>query len=480
MRISDFLHLHAGARANHPALIFGNRQLTYAELDREVDLQANELQQQGVSAASKVMVSLPNCLEFPITLLALNRLNAVFIPISPRLSDHETQLIHSIARPDFQISSRGERKLSSGLFISWSKDLRYQWDPDLDALCAILFTSGTTGRPKGVMMSDRNLLCNAESVLDYLQLTPEDRTLIFLPLFYSYSLSQWLTTLMAGGTVILMENLLFPMVAFHAIERHGVTGFGGVPVSLNLLASHSHMGKFDSRSLRYILNAGGPIAPALIRRLQNFLPHVQVFNNYGCTEIGPRATAVNCTQHPETIGSIGMAIPRVRLSLIRDGKPVTTGETGEIVLSGPSLMRGYYQDPQATAKSMSPWGFHTGDFAHSDSSGFLYIEGRKDDIFKCGGEKVSTREIEEVLAEHPLIYEAAVVAEPDPVMGAVPVAYVVPRSRETNLSEADIRTFCARRLSRNKLPRRIHHVRELTRTNNGKIQKFRLKEAALQ
>ena len=207
-------------------------------------------------------------------------------------------------------------------------------------------------------------------------------------------------------------------------------------------------------------------------------PEAALFNNYGCTEIGPRATSVSYRRHPERIGSIGRAITGVEVTVVRpDLSVANVGETGEIVLRGPTLMKGYYRAPDATAARMSPHGFHTGDYAHTDGDGFLYYQGRRDDIFKSAGEKISAQEIEDVLLQHEAVSEAAVVSLADPQVDAVPVAYIVLRPGAA-CSERELQTFCGRRLSRRKAPRAVHFVAELSKTSSGKVQKHRLKDLA--
>jgi long-chain acyl-CoA synthetase len=275
-----------------------------------------------------------------------------------------------------------------------------------------------------------------------------------------------------------MRNLLYPLQVLRAVAEHGVTGFGGVPTSLSILATQAAASE-QSKLLRYILSAGGPLAPAVAGRVQRAFPQAYLFNNYGCTEIGPRATAVNFTAYPHKTGSIGRPVAGVNVSIVRpDLSVAAVEEPGEIVLSGSSLMKGYYRNEPATWARMSKHGFHTGDFAYADSEGYLYFEGRRDDMFKSGGEKVSAREIENLLLTHEAVVEAAVVAEPDANLGAVPVVYAVLRPGRA-CSERDLRAFCAERLSRHKVPRAIYFVEELQKTATGKVQKHRLREACL-
>ena len=305
--------------------------------------------------------------------------------------------------------------------------------------------------PKGVMMTEEALLANARGVAQCLGLSDADTSLVFLPLYYSYTLSQVLSTLVAGGSLVLLRNLFFPQQVFSAIAEHRVTGFGGVPTSLNILATHRAPSAVSVDSLRYILSAGGPLSPAVIDRVRTAFPGAALFNNYGCTEIGPRATAVDYASTPDrsdrwSTHSRGLGHDRAARWSTAD-----VGESGEIVLSGPSLMKGYYRDPETTASRMSRHGFHTGDYAYADVEGYPHYQGRRDDIFKSAGEKVSAREIEDVVLAHDGVAEAAVIAMPDPVLGTVPVVYVV-RRPETSCTDRELQTFCARHLSKHKIP----------------------------
>lgn len=458
-----------------PALIAETDTYSYARLWEAIDCAAAKLQEHGVRPGSKVVVALSNTPAFPVVLMALSQIGAVSIPLDPSMAEKERARIFAIAQPGFVAGFHGQQRVSPGAYLSRVHGAVHQEDVELEGASTILFTSGTTGSPKGVLLSGDALLGNARAVVDYLRLTADDRTLIFLPLFYSYPLSQMLTTWLAGGAVVLMKNLMFPAHAIKLIDRHAVTGFGGVPTSLSLLANLS---KGPDRALRYVMNAGGLLPPPLARKLEAAFPGAAVFNNYGCTEIGPRATAVNYREHADRIGSIGRPISGVDLRLIRpDLSEAAPMETAEIVLSGPTMMKGYYRDPETTAACMSKWGFHTGDYAYADADGFLYFQGRRDDIFKCGGEKVSAREIEDVMLEHQGVLEVAVVAQPDALLGLVPIAYVV-RAEEGGPTQDDLQMFCRRKLSLHKVPKRVQFIDKLDRTANGKIQKFRLPDAA--
>jgi acyl-coenzyme A synthetase/AMP-(fatty) acid ligase len=452
--------------------------LSRSSLERQVSQVARLLKNAGVRQGTKVLVALPNSSDFLVTFLAVSDCSAVFMPISPQLIPGERRRIDEIARPDVIIAEKGSVELMRGVYLSPTGCVPFD-DDEVRGLSAIIFTSGTTGTPKGVSMSESALVANARAVAGYLDLSERDRTLIFLPLYYTYALSQVVSTLVAGGCIVLLRNLRYPILAFTAISKHKVTGFGGVPTSLNILASQEAALSCCQDSLRYILSAGGPLTPAAAERIQRTFPRVALFNNYGCTEIGPRATTVDYSAHPAKVGSIGRPISGVNVTVVRPDLSVAgVNETGEIVLSGPSLMSGYYRDPRTTADRMSRHGFHTGDYAYVDPDGFLYYQGRADDIFKSAGEKISAKEIEDVVMAHEAVVEAAVIAQPDPILGAVPVVYTVLRPG-TSCTDRELQAFCARRLAKYKVPRAVHFVDELGKTASGKVQKYRLREAAL-
>jgi len=459
---------------DQPVLIYEQSIWTRRQLCRDAEDLAGRLTGAGIGRGTRVLLSLSNSPAFLVSLLALSHCRAVAMPVNPRLAPEEGRRIKEIGHPEFAIGEEAATEVYSGAYLSEGAVTAFDPDDDCD-IGLITFTSGTTGVPKGVMMSEAALLANARAVAEYLGLSDADRTLVFLPLCYTYMLSQVLSTLTAGGCIILLPDLRYPSAALAAMVEHRVSGFGGVPTSLMIL-SRQQRGTGARPELRRILSAGGPLAPALVREVQRAFPGAALFNNYGCTEIGPRATFINYSEHPEKTGSIGQPIPGVGVVVVRpDLSLAAAGEIGEIVLSGPTLMKGYYRDPEATASRMSKHGFHTGDYAYVDDAGFLFFQGREDDVFKSAGEKVSAKEVEDAVLEHEDVAEVAVVSRPDALLGAVPVAYVVLRPGAA-CSDRDLQGFCARRLSRYKVPRTVHFVEELRRTETGKVQKYRLRE----
>ncbi len=354
-------------------------------------------------------------------------------------------------------------------------------EPDISRLdknqdAAIIYTSGTTGQPKGVTLTHGNLDANMCSIQQYLQIGATDRVLNVLPFYYSYGNSILHTHLAAGATLVLENNLLYPQNILTAIAKEQATGFSGVPSTFAILLSRTRMENHDLSSLRYVTQAGGAMAPAMIERLRKALPHAKLFIMYGQTE----ATARLAWLPPEMLdakpGSIGIAIPGVRLEL-RDekGRPVTAGKTGEIWATGENIMKGYWNAPELTSQVIQNGWLRTGDLAHCDEDGYFYIDGRRADMIKSGANRISPKEIEEVILELENVEEAVVIGVPDELMGQVIKAVVVP-SPGARLDIKRIRAHCWKNLAMYKVPKFIEFATELPRTASGKVQRYLLAE----
>lgn len=477
-----------GATERNPdvsTLLGQGLRLTYPQALEAARSLAARLQAAGLSSGDRVLLAVEAGPLYPVGLLGILSAGGWAVPVYPEDPAPRLRWIAEDARCGWLVTDRAGFDVGLGserTLTLLESDLRgaacgfreLSLDPDREAV--ILYTSGTTGRPKGVVLSHRNLLVNAADVVAYLQLIPADVVLIFLPLAYSYALSQLLTALLVGARVVFLPNMLHPAYAVRVIQDHCVTGFGGVPTTFNLLCEYLERRRERLPSLRFVMNAGGQIPVPTLERLVRLLPHVDIFNCYGCTEIGPRATYLPPSEVRRRPGSMGKALPSVRLRVVReDGSDAGPGEFGEIVLQGPTLMKCYYRNPEATSRAVRADGFHTGDLATMDAEGFLYFRGRLDDVFKTGGEKVSPLEVEEVLIRHPDVLEAAVIGVPHKLLGMIPKAIVVPRPGRT-LDEAILREWCAASLRRNCVPREIQVRDSLEKTSSGKIARARMRE----
>lgn len=384
--------------------------------------------------------------------------------------------------PETALISVGERESEEPVkHTPWSKVTQQQTTlPKLDLassdLASIIYTSGTTGSPKGVTLSHGNLSANIESIQKYLQLTSQDSILNVLPFYYSYGNSVLHTHLAVGGSLILENNLLYPHRVVERIANEAVTGFSGVPSTFALLLGRVNLNDFDLSKLRYLTQAGGAMAPALTDKLMAALPETQIFIMYGQTEASARLTYLP----PENIcnkrGSIGIAIPDTIIEVRnRQGQVVMPGETGEICAYGNNIMQGYWRDSEKSEQVLKDGWLYTGDLAHTDSDGYLYIDGRSSDMIKSGANRISPKEIEEVIQELDSVLEVAVVGIPDEMLGEIIKAFVVPKS-DQDRDKKVIQRHCKQNLAIYKIPKSIEFISELPKTASGKIQKYQLQK----
>lgn len=345
---------------------------------------------------------------------------------------------------------------------------------DLD-LASIIYTSGSTGRPRGAMLSHLNLVTNTRSIVDYLALTPQDRVLAVLPFYYVYGKSLLNTHVAAQGSLVIENRFMFPNTALDTLEREGCTGFSGVPSTYAILLNRSNFAERKLEKLRYVTQAGGPMAPELTRRLMETLKGKKIFVMYGATEAGARLSYLDPNDLPGKVGAIGKAIPNVELSVRHDdGAEAGIDETGEIVARGANIMQGYWGDPEETAKVLDRFGYHTGDLGRMDADGFFWVVGRKKDMIKCGAHRIAAKEIEDAILEFPEVHETAVIGIPDEILGEAILAFVVLRSgSEQGISELE--KFLKKRLPPYKQPARFEVRADLPKNESGKIMKAQLR-----
>ncbi|MCG8018607.1 MAG: acyl--CoA ligase [Candidatus Thiodiazotropha sp. 'RUGA'] len=343
-------------------------------------------------------------------------------------------------------------------------------------LASIIYTSGTTGSPKGVTLSHANLSANVDSIQQYLQLSSEDSILNVLPFYYSYGNSVLHTHLAVGGSLILENNLVYPHRVVERIANEAVSGFSGVPSTFALLLGRVNLSDYDLSKLRYLTQAGGAMAPALADKLLAALPETQIFIMYGQTEATARLTYLPPEQIREKRGSIGIAIPNTTIE-VRDkqGNLTPPGVTGEICASGENIMQGYWRDTQKSAQVLKDGWLYTGDLAHTDEDGYLYIDGRSSDMIKSGANRISPKEIEEVIQELDSVLEVAVVGVPDEMLGEIIKAFIVPKDAQQTDKKV-IQRHCKQNLAIYKIPKSIEFISKLPKTASGKIQKFQLQK----
>ncbi|MET0091525.1 MAG: class I adenylate-forming enzyme family protein [Candidatus Thiodiazotropha sp.] len=495
----------AEAHANTPAVTDNSRQASYRELLDEIGQVAAYLHAQGLQKGDRVVLLLANSVDYAAVFYGVWAAGGVTVALNTqsKARDILNWVKHSGSRWLFMDARHAER---AAVAESLDDDTRMvavaaqaagddeaailwqtirsgvaEWpEVALEAqdLASIIYTSGTTGYPKGVTLSHGNLSANVSSILQYLELTAQDSILNVLPFYYSYGNSVLHTHLAVGGSLILENNLVYPHRVIERMANERVSGFSGVPSTFALLLGRVNLEDYDLSGLRYLTQAGGAMAPALADKLVAALPHTRIFIMYGQTEASARLAYLPPDQLIDKRGSIGIAIPDTTIEVRNsDGQVTQPGETGEICASGHNIMQGYWGDPEKTAEVLIDGWLHTGDLAHTDADGYLYIDGRSSDMIKSGANRISPKEIEEVIQEVEGVMEVAVIGIPDEMLGEIIRAYVVPKPG-SELDKMSIQRHCKSNLAIYKIPKEIAFIDELPKTASGKIQRFVLQEKA--
>jgi acyl-CoA synthetase (AMP-forming)/AMP-acid ligase II len=351
---------------------------------------------------------------------------------------------------------------------------------DVDLAC-LVYTSGSTGEPKGVMCDHSNVVFVAQSIISYLNNGPHDAILNVLPLSFGYGLYQVAATTLSGGTLVLENGFAFPGYILERIGKERVTGLPSVPTLFAALLQMD-LAQFDLSSLRYITNAAAALPPSHIKEMRKKLPWVTIYSMYGLTET-QRTLYLPPEQLDERPDSVGIAIPGTEVWVERaDGSRAAPGETGELVARGRHVMRGYWNSPEATANRFRPGPLpgervcYTGDLFRIDAAGFHYFVSRKDDIIKTRGEKVAPREVENVLHTLPGVIQAAVIGVPDPVLGQAVKAVII--ADPNRVTSSQVIAHCRARLEDFMVPKYVEFTDQLPTTASGKVLKRSLAQCA--
>ncbi len=486
------------------ALVFEGARLSYAELDRAASQLAASLQQRGVQRGDRVASFLDNGVEAVVSLYAALKCGAVFMPVNPLtkrdklaylLNDSRASALiaHAALKGEFEGALAHNQSVHT-CFVAGARNAPLPADPrclpypthseaaltppaliDQD-LAAIIYTSGSTGDAKGVMLTHLNMVSAARSISTYLELQPDDRIVCVLPLAFDYGLYQVLMAFLVGATVVLERSFSFPVKVLETMVREQVTVFPGVPTVFSLLMNLKTLRDHPLDHLRKITNTAAALSEEHIRQLRNLFPQAQLYSMYGLTEC-KRVTYLPPEQLDIRPTSVGRGMPNEEVWLVDEaGQRLPLGATGELVIRGSNVMRGYWGKPEETAKRLKPGPIagemvlHSGDIFRTDNEGWLYFVARKDDIIKSRGEKVSPREVENVLYGMPGILEAAVVGVPDPVLGEAVKAFVTLKAG-VELSERDVIKYCLSKLESFMAPKHVTFVDELPKTDTGKIKK---------
>jgi long-chain acyl-CoA synthetase len=496
LNLGTILADSARERPEHPAILHGNRVLAYAELDRAARGVATSLRERGIGAGDRVALMAPNVPEFTIAYFGILYAGATVVPLNvlltaPEVGYHleDSQAALLIAHPLFAAPAR-EGAASARVPVVWAggdvpgqenlatlaeaRPLRALAQTREDDTAVILYTSGTTGKPKGAELTHSNLTLNCTVVLS--RLLPADQSdvaLATLPLFHSFGQTVIQNgSLARGGTFTLLPRFA-PGDAFELIQRDRVTIFAGVPTMYFALLHHPGGEKYDLSSLRFCLTGGAPMPVEVMHAFEQRYA-VKILEGFGLSETSPVAS-FNTLERERVAGSIGYPVWGVEMAIFDDkDQPVADGEPGEICIRGHNIMKGYWRRPEATADAIRNGWFHSGDIGVRDPAGWFKIVDRKKDMIIRGGFNVYPREVEEVLYAHPAIAEAAVVGIPNESHGEEVKAVVALKSGAT-LSADELIAWTRQRLAAYKYPRQVEFVAALPKGPTGKILKRELR-----
>jgi fatty-acyl-CoA synthase len=488
MDLSSWLARRAEAAPDDTAIRFEGADLTWAALDRQMRRLAGALAEQGVAPGDRVAHLGLNSPLFLLLLFACARLGAILVPLNWRLAAPEHRIILADAEPRLllyeaafaeHVARLGDARALPLAELAAALDRAPERATDAaasyDAPVLVVYTSGTTGRPKGAVLSQSALLWNAVNSTLMHDLTSRDHVLTTLPMFHVGGLNiQTLPALHAGARVTLHRRFdPGATLAAIATDRPSLTVL--VPTQLAALIDHPRWLETDLSSLRAITTGSAIVPKPLIEAIHaRGVPVVQV---YGSTETAPIAIYQTARDAVTSVGSCGRPGLHCEARIVdNDGHDVPPGGRGEILIRGPNVMTGYWRNPEASAAALAGGWFHTGDIGHVDDRGFYWIDERKNDVIISGGENIYPAEIEAILLEDPRIAEAVVVARPDPRWGEVPVAVVVRRG-DAVLDEAAVQTLFQDRIARFKQPRAVIFAAELPKNAIGKVLRYALRRS---
>ncbi|HEU4439622.1 MAG TPA: long-chain-fatty-acid--CoA ligase, partial [Methylomirabilota bacterium] len=473
-------------------------QHTNVDQDRAASRLANALRRLGVGPGDRVVVLLPNCPEVMQSYGAILKCGAVIVPlifllgereVAHVLADSEAKIVITsgdlVSKVEGQIGvmptlrhvllvdGGGDERLRSLAEESAGEPDRFTAvDRRPDDLAVILYTSGTTGVPKGVALSHANLESNARAIASLQELPREEWAVTVLPLSHSYGL-----TVMNAGHILGSRGVLLrwfnPELVLQAIQDWKAVSMAAVPTMLLYLLNYPDAERFDTRSMRVWGSGAAPLPVEVVEPFERKFGG-KILEGYGLTEASPVVSAHRLSG-ARKIGSVGQAIPGVAISVQDDAdRSLPAGEVGEVCVKGPNVMTGYYRNPEETARTVRDGWLHTGDMGRLDEDGFLYIVERKKDLIIRGGFNIYPREVEEVLYAHAAVAEAAVVGTKDPLMGEDVVAFVVLKDGPS-ASADEIIAFCESRLARFKCPKQIRFVSSLPKSPIGKVLRKELR-----
>ena len=503
MNVGSLLTLQANKFPERTALIHENRRFTYREFNLRSSQFSNAILRFNLQKGDRVATLLYNCPELVEVFMGTAKAGGVFTPINFRLAAEE--VIYLVNHSDARYFAFGEEffSLVENILPQLSKvekliavgkppfprAVKYEAllqesgddEPGIavseEDECQMLYTSGTTGKPKGAVLTNGNVLWNLVNTL----LAREDKegeiALVTGPLYHAAALNNhFLIRLALAGASVLMKHF-DPRRFMEIIEREKVNVISGAPAMFHLLLNLPDVEKYDTRSITRCTLGSSTLPDETKKKLMRLFPNAGgIYDVYGATEVSPTLSVLKASDSFRKTACVGPAVPFLEVKIVdHQDREVLWGQTGEIICRGPNVMKGYYKDPEGTAEALKGGWLHTGDIGRMDEEGYLYIVDRKKDMIISGGENIYPREIEEVLYRNPKIREAAAVGIPDPLWGESVKAFVVLKDG-LSMTEEEVIEYCKTHLASYKKPKRVQFVGSLPRNPSGKVLKNILRE----
>ncbi len=516
MLVHEFLEQSTDKHPDKIALICRDKRLTYLEVEEAANCLAYAFKDAGLERGERVAVYLDPSVEVVTSVFAAMKAGGVFIVINPQVKAHKASYILNDCQVKVLVTDVFHLKERSGelggcphlkhvILSDYEKaapemlereSIKFDSYPEIMSdypadrldnrnidvdLASLIYTSGSTAQPKGVMMTHLNMVTAATSISTYLENTPDDIILNVLPLSFDYGLYQMLMAMKFGGTLVQERSFTYPYETIDLLIREKVTGFPIVPTILAILFKLKNLDKYDFSSLRYITNTAQALPPQYIKQLQSIFPGSRIYSMYGLTEC-KRVSYLPPEELERRPTSVGKAMPNCETYIVDEegNKVEKAGEVGELVVRGANVMKGYWNLPEDTARVLRPGPLpgenvlYTGDLFKMDEENFLYFVARKDNILKVAGERVSPKEIESVIHGIEGVSEAAVVGVDDEILGQAIKVFVV-LDKGTALTEKAIIKYCSKNMEHYMVPKYVEFREELPQSSHGKVDKKTLK-----
>ncbi|GAA0493458.1 long-chain fatty acid--CoA ligase [Salinibacillus aidingensis] len=499
--VGSWITKHAKADPDRMALISHEKRFTYEEFNHRVNRLGHALISLGVRKGDRVDALLFNTNEILESMFACAKIGAIFVPINFRLSVEEVHYIVQDSRPNHFIYDERMKALVDQLREMKSSILEYvhvgnnpheldwryeqlivnapQTEPVINVwtedIHMMMYTSGTTGKPKGAMLSHGNTLWNAINSIHASPFEKSDITLSAAPLFHIGGMSVFTTPLIYKGGTVILDDSFDPERTLQKIQEENITSLFLVPAMWQAIMNVENFEDYDISSLRFCVSGGAPCPITVITFFQD--RGIPFYEGFGLTETAPFVSILDEKNTLRKNGSVGKEPMHTRVRIVNDyNQDVETGEVGELIVKGPNVMAGYWNKPEETRRVLKNGWFYTGDLAKFDEEGFIYIVDRKKDMIITGGENVYPIEVEQALYRHPNILETAVVGYPDEEWGESVKAVIALKNSEETLTLQDIHDFLEGKIARFKMPRKIEMVEELPRNATGKVLKTKLRQ----